>query len=85
MKLINVKKKGGESFTINAGNLIGVSTKSLYIRKGFLSGTLFLSQRGNGAGGDGDICELLNTKTISVSDNLYSRLKEYAKKAKALV
>ena len=30
-------------------------TKSIYVRTGFLNGTPFLSQRGNGSGGAGDI------------------------------
>ena len=77
--------KYGKTLKINAGNLIGISTKSLYVRKGFLHGTLFLSQRGSGASGAGDICKLLEDNTIEVNSNLFGRLHTYAEKAKAIV
>ncbi len=39
MTIIN--KEDRDFFEIDAEKLIGVETKSLYIRKGFLHGTLF--------------------------------------------
>ena len=39
--------KHGATLVIDSEKLIGVATKSLYVRKGFKNGTLFLSQRGN--------------------------------------
>jgi len=77
--------KHGRKMKINAGNLVGVSTKSLYVRKGFLNGTLFLSQKGNGASGAGDICKLFDDSAIVVNTNLFDRLETLAKKANAIV
>ena len=69
---------------IDSEKLIGVSTKSLYVRKGFKNGTLFLSQRGNGANGAGDICKINEDSEIAVHENLYDRLVVYAEKANAI-
>jgi hypothetical protein len=77
--------KYGRKMAINAGNLVGVSTNSLYIRKGFLNGTLFLSQKGNGVGGSGDICKLFGDNSIEVNSKLYERIRLYAEKAKAII
>jgi len=77
MKVINITT--GESFEFEANAQIGKSTKSIYIRKGFKNGSLFLSQKGNGSTGAGDICEI-NTKEIEVKDNLFNRIKIFASK-----
>ena len=77
--------KHGATLVINSEKLIGVSTKSLYVRKGSKNGTLFLSQRGNGAGGAGDICKIYEDAEIEVNSNLFDRLTIYAEKAKAII
>lgn len=77
--------KHGRKMKINAGNLVGVSTKSLYVRKGFLNGTLFLSQKGNGAGGSGDLCKIFETSSLEVPTNLFDRIETFAKKANAII
>ncbi len=77
--------KIGTVISINAEKLVGVSTKSLYIRKGFLNGTLFLSQRGNGNTGAGDICKISEDLELEVNQNLFSRIYQYAEKAEALI
>ncbi len=85
MQKMTIRNKERDFFEIDAEKLIGVETKSLYIRKGILNGTLFLSQRGNGAEGKGDICRLKDTKAITVNNNLYDRIKVYAEKAEAIL
>jgi hypothetical protein len=86
MKAIQVIEKGNQRvFNMDAEKLIGVSTKSLYIRKGFKNGTLFISQRGNGAGGAGDVCILDCVNLVDVKSNLFDRLKIYAEKAGAII
>lgn len=77
--------KHGSTMVINSEKLIGVSTKSLYIRKGFKNGTLFLSQRGNGSEGAGDIYPIDKDGTIEVGSNLFNRLSVYAEKAGAII
>lgn len=78
----------GDKLVIDAEKLIGTSTKSLYIRKGFLHGNLFLSQRGCGSTGAGDICPLINDtpiQEIEVNANLFMRLQQLAEKANAII
>ena len=65
--------------------LIGVATKSLYVRKGFKNGTLFLSQRGNGANGAGDICKINEDAEFEVNSKLFDRLTIYSEKANAII
>ena len=77
--------KHGSTLVINSEKLIGFSTKSLYIRKGFKNGTLFLSQRGNGSGGSGDIYQIGKDGSIEVGSNLFNRLTVYAEKAGAII
>ena len=76
--------KHGEVLKISPEKLIGTSTNSLYVRTGFLNGTLFLSQRGNGETGSGDICKLTDVE-IEVNAQLFSRIKIFAEKAGAIV
>ena len=68
----------GTTFVIDMEKLIGCSTKSLYVRKGFMNGTLFLSQRGNGANGAGDICVIKEDAELEVNGSLFNRLYCYA-------
>ena len=75
----------GRTLKIDSDKLIGCSTKSLYVRKGFLNGRLFLSQRGNGNGGSGDICPLDESAKIEVRASLFERIKTFAEKAGAII
>lgn len=75
----------GKKITINTEKLIGFSTNSLYIRTGHLNGILFLSQRGNGTNGSGDICQINECATIEVNENLFSRIVAFAEKTNATV
>ncbi len=75
----------GQTLLIDSGKLIDNSTKSLYIRKGFMNGTLFLSQRGNGANGAGDICKIEEDTRIEVNSNLFLRIYEFANKSNAII
>lgn len=77
--------KIGKTIKIDSEKLIGQSTKSLYVRKGFLNGTLFLSQKGNGANGAGDICKIYEDCDIDVNSNLFERLEVLAEKANAII
>lgn len=77
--------KHGSTLVINSDKLVGVSTKSLYVRKGFKNGTFFLSQRGSGSGGAGDIYPIDNDGTIEVGSGLFDRLTVYAEKAGAII
>lgn len=74
--------KHGATLVIDSEKLIGAATKSLYVRKGFKNGTLFLSQRGNGAG---DICKINEDAEFEVNSKLFDRLTIYAEKANAIV
>lgn len=62
-------------------------TKSIYVRTGFLNGTPFLSQRGNGSGGAGDIVRLNLDENVSieVSASLFDRIKTFAEKNNLIV
>lgn len=73
--------KYGRTMKINSGNLIGVSTKSLHVRNGFLNNTLFLSQKGSG----GDICKLFQDEEVIVTEGVFDRIMTYAEKAKAII
>lgn len=77
--------KHGETLIINIEKLIGFETKSLYIRKGFKNGTLFLSQKGSGGNGAGDICKIREDSTIEVNFKLFDRIKILATKANAII
>lgn len=77
--------KIGRTIKIDSEKLIGNSTKSLYVRRGFLNGTLFLSQRGNGGHGAGDICKLLEDIEVDVNENLFSRIQILADKSGAII
>lgn len=70
----------GRTLTIDTEKLIGKSTQSLYIRTGKMNGTRFLSQRGNGSDGAGDICSIENDSTIYVSAALFNRIEILANK-----
>lgn len=63
------------------------STKSIYVRTGFLNGTPFLSQKGNGSGGAGDIVKLNldENVAIKISVSLYDRIKTFAEKNNLIV
>lgn len=77
--------KHGRSMVLNCSKLIGKSTQSLYIRKAQNTGGLFLSQRGKGGTGAGDIAKLFTTKNIEVNQDLYKRIESLAKKANAFI
>lgn len=77
--------KFGEVISINSEKLIGNCTNSLYIRKGFMNGTLFLSQRNSGSTGSGDICRLDVDCEFQVNANLFSRIKVLAEKSSAII
>lgn len=81
MKSLTFTTANGASLIVDAQSLIGKSTKSLYVRKGFKNGTLFLSQKGNGQWGAGDICKLSETNPIQVNENLFDRIAILANKA----
>ena len=76
MTVINKTTKSSFSFDLTA-DMIG--TNSIYIRKGYLHGTLFLSQHGRGAEGAGDICRI-DESEIEVNENLFDRLRIFAEK-----
>lgn len=70
-----------ESFTIDAEKaLTSKSTRSIYVRIGYMNKTPFISQRGNGGSGSGDVCSLTASDTIDVQYSLYERLKVWAEK-----
>lgn len=71
----------GQVITLDGDKLVGFKTKSLYIRKGRINGTLFLSQRGHGGTGSGDICQINKDIELEVSANLFCRIADLAKKA----
>jgi hypothetical protein len=83
IKVINVQTQ--ETYTINPYKLVGVNTKSLYIRKGVMNGTLFLSQRGCGGTGSGDYFPIYEVSEVEIWDNLFNRLKFYSEKANAII
>lgn len=73
--------KHGAKFSIVSGSAKpGMVTKSIYVRTGFKNGTLFVSQKGNGEGGAGDICRVTDDLEIEVGSNLFRRLKIWAEK-----
>lgn len=71
----------GQVITLDGESLVNFSTKSLYIRKGRINGTLFLSERGHGDTGSGDICPINKEIQLEVSSNLFCRILDLAKKA----
>lgn len=77
--------KYGSRLVIDSEKLIGISTKSLYVRKGFKNGTLFLSRKGHGGYGAGDICKINEDTKIEVSSSLFNRLYMYSEKANAII
>lgn len=71
------------SFTISAeAAKLAQSTKSIYVRVGFMNKTPFISQKGNGANGAGDVISLNITESVEipVQFNLYERLSVWAEK-----
>ena len=76
--------KIGKQLVINATKAQKgtVSTNTIYVRTGFLNGTPFLSQKGNGAGGAGDIIKLNLDENVSiqVGANLFERIRIFAEK-----
>ena len=74
MKTLIFTTANGNQLTVNPETLIGKSTNNLYIRKGFKNGTLFLSQKGNGQWGAGDVCKLSETNPVLVNENLFDRI-----------
>ncbi len=77
--------KHGDTLVVDSEKLVGVSTKSLYVRKGFKSGTLFLSQRDHGSTGAGDICKIMEDSELEVNASLFDRIRTYAEKANAII
>jgi hypothetical protein len=72
----------GRTLVINADilrNLVG-GTKSMYVRSG-----KWLSRRGHGSGGAGDICSLDSNGEICVNSGLYSRIHIIAAKAGSII
>ena len=80
MNTLTFKSAQGAILTVEAQSLIGKSTNSLYVRKGFKNGTMFLSQKGNGQWGAGDVCKLSETNPVLVNDNLFDRISILASK-----
>ena len=76
--------KIGKTMILIYSKLIGNSTQSLYIRKA-ISGGLYISQKGSGGQGAGDIAKLFETKSIEVNSNLYKKIEMLAKKANAFI
>ena len=74
----------GQVITLDGDKLVGFNTKSLYIRKGRINGTLFLSEKGHGGTGSGDICPINKEIQLEVSSNLFCRILDLAKKANAI-
>lgn len=71
------------SFTINCEDAKkATSTKSIYVRIGFMNKTPFISQRGSGSEGAGDIISLNINESVEipVQFNLYERLSVWADK-----
>ena len=81
MNTLTFKSTNGNQLTVNPETLMGKSTKSLYIRKGFKNGTFFLSQKGNGCWGAGDVCKLSETSPVLVNENLFDRISILVNKA----
>jgi hypothetical protein len=77
--------KYGASLVIEMEKLTSTSTASLYVREGNLNGNSFLSQRGYGAEGKGDISRIDIKGNIDVNKSLFSKIKNYAQKANAVV
>jgi hypothetical protein len=80
MKTLTFTTANENQLTVNPKTLIGKSTNSLYVRKGFKNGTLFLSQKGNGQWGAGDVCKLSETNPVLVNENLFDRISILASK-----
>jgi hypothetical protein len=74
----------GKSMVIIYSKLLNKSTQSLYIRKS-TQGSLYISQKGQGGTGSGDIAKVFSTKQIEVNSTLYKRLEQFAKKADAFI
>lgn len=77
--------KYGQKILIDGEKLIGHNTKSLYIRKTLTNGTYKLSQRGNGAGGAGDLFDVSKEATHEVNQYLFERIKILSEKANAII
>lgn len=74
----------GQTLTINPMLLVGVKSKSLFIRKA-KNGTMYISQRGNGGNCSGDVCSLDSKGDVIVNASLFLRLSMLAKKANAII
>ncbi len=70
--------KIGRSFKINTEKAKQAKhgTKSIYVRIGFKNKTPFISQRGNGVGGSGDLISLniISDAVLQINSSLYERL-----------
>ena len=84
MKTLTVRC-GKAKLILDIEKLKSTSTKSLYIRTGKLHGTKFLSQRGNGSEGAGDIIKIEETTSVDVKENLFDRIRIYGGKANAIL
>jgi len=72
-----INKTTGDILSVELSNLIGKCTSSLYIRKGFHTGNLYLAQRQNGTAGI--VCHI-NANEVKINDLLFRRIKIYAAK-----
>lgn len=72
--------KYGETIKIDTSKLIGVKTNKMYIRKGFLNSTLFLTNRGFG-----DVCCIESSAKIDTKKSLFDIIKKYAEKSNAII
>lgn len=77
----------GETIKVETTMLIGVRTKRMHVRTGYMNGTLFLSQSGHGAYGGGDIIKVHCDEgtEIQVNRSLFGSMKIWAEKAGAIV
>ena len=79
----------GEQFIMDAekAQKDAQGTNSIYVRRGYLNNTPFLSQRGHGSSGDGDVCKLNEDENlvVAVSNSLYSSILIFAEKNKLVV
>ncbi len=76
------------SITIDAEKaLTATSTKSIYLRIGFMNKTPFISQRGNGTNGAGDIISLnINENvTIDLQNNVFDCVNLWAEKNNLII
>lgn len=77
--------KYGKSMVLKYNKMIGKSTQSIIVRKSKEGTGLYLSQRGSGSHGAGDIAKFFVTDKIEVNKSLFARLESFAKKADAFI